>query len=113
MLPLFRSEQIPVTSSGIEFVPQMGSRRFRNLNKDHLQMEDEDNARLMTLKMFKNDNGLWVCKDCKKEIKFDLKAKSHARTCGQRQKKIKKKKSGKKFVKHHLDQNQLFLHTTG
>ena len=55
----------PVTSSGIGFDPQIGGRRFRTLNKDHLQAEEEENTRKMEKKMFQNDESmLWFCRDC-------------------------------------------------
>ena len=50
----------PVTSSGIGFDPQIGGRRFRILNKDHLQAEEEENTRKMEKKMFQKDGSmLW------------------------------------------------------
>ena len=94
-------EKIAVSNSGIQLVPQMGTRRFRNLNKEHLQMEGEENDRLLESKMSKNSEGFWVCKDCSWKHQYTHKAKSHVRSCCLRQVKSKKKKAEKKFVCSH------------
>ena len=88
----------PVTSSGIGFNPQMGGRRFRSLNKEHLQAEEEENTRLMEKKMSQDEvSKLWMCRDCAWKGKFRLKAKSHARDCGQRKRANQKKNKDKKY----------------
>ena len=88
----------PVTSAGIGFDPQVGGRRFRTLNKDHLQAEEEENTRKMEKKMFQKDGGmLWSCRDCSWRGKYRHVAKSHARSCGQRKRINKRKPNVKKF----------------
>ena len=85
-----------VITPGIDFIPQIGRRRFRSLNKDHLQMEEEENLRQMEKKM-RQEGNLWICRDCPWKGKFSLKAKSHARDCGQRRKISSKKVKEKKY----------------
>ena len=96
------SDQDAPTSSGIGFTPQMGGRRFRSLNKDHLQVEEEENIRQMAKKMSQEeDSQYWKCRDCPWRGKYSHKAKSHARDCGQRKKANKKKVNEKKFECSH------------
>ena len=86
----------PVTASGIEFVPRVGGRSFRRLNKDQLQKEEEENLRQMEKKMRQEvGSKLWKCRDCGWSGKFRLRAKAHARDCGQR-KAVHTRKSNKK-----------------
>ena len=85
-----------VMNPGIDFIPQIGRRRFRSLNKDHLQMEEEENLRQMEKKM-RQEGNLWTCRDCPWKGKFSLKAKSHARDCGQRRKISSRKFKEKKY----------------
>ena len=88
----------PVTSAGITFTPQPGGRRFRSLNKDLLQKEEEENMRLMEKKMRQEDGTMiWTCRDCSWKGKFSHKAKAHARDCGQRKRVNIKKNKVKKF----------------
>ena len=44
---LENSNEHNVTASGIEFVPEVSTRRFRKINKDDLQKEEEENFRQM------------------------------------------------------------------
>ena len=95
---LLGDKDSPVSSSGITFTPQLGGRKFRKLNKDHLQKEEEENMRLMEKKMVQEEGSmLWTCRDCTWKAKYRLKAKAHARDCGQRQKKHIKKAKKMKF----------------
>jgi hypothetical protein len=99
---ILSDKDAPVTSSGIGFTPQMGGRRFRSLNKDHLQVEEEENIRQMAKKMNQEEGSqYWKCRDCPWRGKFSHKAKSHARDCGQRKKTNTKKLKEKKFECSH------------
>ena len=99
----------PVTSSGIGFTPQVGNRRFRSLNKDHLQIEEEENNRQMEKKMYQEGGGkLWKCRDCRWKGKYGHKAKGHARDCGQRKKTSKTRAKDKKFDCSNGDCDQSF-----
>ena len=101
---ILSDKDAPVTSSGIGFTPQMGCRRFRSLNKDHLQVEEEENIRLMAKKMVQEEGSqYWKCRDCPWRKKFSHKAKSHARDCDQMKKTTKKKMKEKKFDCSHGD----------
>ena len=73
-----------VSSPRIDFIPQNEKRKFISINKDHLQKEDEENVRLMSLKMRQDANSEWYCQDCSYRGKYAHKAKAHARICGQR-----------------------------
>ena len=87
-----------VTVPGIGFTPQLGGRKFRSLNKDHLQKEEEENLRQMERKMKQSDGGkFWTCRDCDWKGVFSHKAKAHARDCGQRKRLCIKKSQEKKF----------------
>ena len=87
-----------MTSSGIVFTPQLGGRKFRSLNKDHLQMEEEENIRSMDRKMIQEEgSSFWTCRDCGWKGKYNHKAKAHARDCGQRLRTHVKKCKVKKF----------------
>ena len=99
----------PVTTSGIGFEPQMAGRRFKSLNKDHLQSEEEENSRKMEKKMFqKEGSSLWNCRDCAWQGKFRHKAKAHARDCGQRKRINQKKSRGKEYECSNADCDQSF-----
>ena len=88
----------PLTSAGIGFLPQAGERRLRVLNKDHLQAEEEDNLRLMKKKMNQEvGTKFWRCRDCPWRGKYSLRAKCHARECGQRKRTNTRKTKEKKF----------------
>ena len=103
-------EGVPVTTSGIGFEPQMGSRRFKSLNKDHLQSEEEENSRKMEKKMFQEEgSSLWNCRDCAWQGKFRHKAKAHARDCGQRKRINQKKSRDKKFECSNANCDQSFV----
>ena len=92
------NSETPVTSSGILFTPQLEERRFRRLSKDHLQKEEEENMYLMEKKMTQQEgSNIWTCKECEWKGKFRLKAKAHARDCGQRKRTHVKKSKKKKF----------------
>ena len=83
---------IPASESGIEFTPQIGGRKFRSLNKDCLQKEEEENLLQMEKKMRQVVGGkVWTCRDCSWRGKFSHKAKAHARMCGQRRREHVKK----------------------
>ena len=98
-----------VTTSGIGFDPQIGGRRFKNLNKDHLQIEEEENAKKMEKKMFQKEGSLlWTCKDCAWQGKFRHKAKAHARDCGQRKRMNQKKSKEKKYECSNADCDESF-----
>ena len=87
-----------VTSSGIGFTPQMGSRRFRSLDKEHLQTEEMENTRQMEKKMFLEGGGkLWRCRDCGWKGQFRHRAKAHSRDCGQRKRATKRRCQEKKY----------------
>ena len=87
-----------VTAPGIDFTPQIGGRKFRSLNKDHLQREEEENMNLMEKKMRQEvGSKLWTCRDCPWKGRFAHKAKAHARGCGQRKRVHSKKSKEKKF----------------
>ena len=89
---------VSVTASGIEFIPQIGGRRFRSLNKDQLQKEEEENLRQMEKKMRQEEGSkTWKCRDCTWTGKYRHRAKLHARDCGQRKMIISKKSIKKKF----------------
>ena len=102
-------EGMPVTSSGIGFDPQMGGRKLKSLDKDHLQAEEEDNSRKMEKKMFQLEGSTqWNCRDCDWNGKFRHKAKAHARDCGQRKRVNQKKSKDKKFECSNADCVQSF-----
>ena len=93
-----RDQGVPVSDPGIDFTPQIGSRRFKALNKDHLQKEEEENFRQMEKKMRQEDESkVWTCRDCNWKGKFSHKAKAHARDCGQRRRSNTKECAEKKF----------------
>ena len=95
---LLSGPECPITSASITFTPQPGGRRFRSLNKDVLQKEEEENIRLMEKKMRQQDGSMiWTCRDCCWKGKFSHKAKAHARDCGQRKRINIKKSKVKKF----------------
>ena len=82
---ILSNHDTPVTVSSIAFTPQMNNRRFKTLNKNHLQIEEEENARQMEKKMVKEAmTEYWTCRDCNWRGKYSHKAKAHARDCGQR-----------------------------
>ena len=86
-----------VTAPGITFVPEVGSRRFKNLDKERLQKEDDENTRLLEKKMmFDSTSQKWRCRDCNWSGKFKHQAKCHTRICGQR-KIVKNRTSKNKF----------------
>ena len=88
----------PINVQGVLFTPQVGGRKFRSLNKDHLQKEEESNRIQMDKKMRQEEGTLmWTCRDCNWRGKFSHKAKAHARDCGQRRKTSSKKSKEKKF----------------
>ena len=92
-----------VSAPGISFVPEVGARKFRNLDKERLQKEDDENTRLLGKQMvFDNSRLKWYCRDCDWAGKFEHKAKSHARFCGQRRV-VKKRKSKNKFECGNID----------
>ena len=87
-----------VTLSGIQFVPEVGARRLKNLDKDTLQIEEEENWRQLEKKMYQDKTSrLWKCKDCHWTGKFKRLAKVHARDCGHRRITSKRKRNPKKF----------------
>ena len=88
----------PLTSAGIGFLPQVEQRRLRALDKDHLQAEEEENLRLMKKKMNQEvGTKFWRCRDCPWRGKYSLRAKCHARECGQRKRTNTRKTKEKKF----------------
>ena len=93
-----RESDIPSSSSGIEFTPRIGGRKFRALNKDALQKEEAENLLQMEKKMRQEvGSKLWTCKDCSWKGFFRHKAKAHARSCGQRKRENIKQFKKKKF----------------
>ena len=87
-----------VTSSGIGFTPHMGTRRFRSLDKEHLQTEEMENTRQMEKKMYLEGGGkLWRCRDCAWKGQFRHRAKAHSRDCGQRKRASKRRCQDKKY----------------
>ena len=94
-----QSEQVAhISVQGISFTPQIGGRKFRSLNKDHLQKEEESNRILMEKKMRQEEGSImWTCRDCDWKGKYSHKAKAHARDCGQRRRNSSKKSKVKKY----------------
>ena len=87
-----------MSSSSVSLAPPLPSRRYRNLDKDQLQKEAEENNRQMVRKMsYDEATERWKCKDCPWGGKFRHKAKAHSRVCGGRQK-IRKGGKEKKYV---------------
>ena len=96
---IYESPHGTLSMSGFNFTPQLSSRRLKALNKDHLQVEGEENDRQLEAKIVEDStSGKFKCKDCSWTGKFKHKAKAHARTCGQRPKKAKKLRGDKKFA---------------
>ena len=92
------SNGLPVDESDIGFSSTLEPRRRRKLNKDHLQIEDEENERLLESKMyFVETDQKWKCRNCPWEGPYRHKAKAHSRDCGQRRRVSKKKPRIKKF----------------
>ena len=93
-----REGDVPASSSGIEFTPQIGGRKFRRLNKDSLQKEEEENLVQMEKKMRQvGGDSMWSCRDCNWKGKYRHRAKAHARDCGQRRREHVKQFKEKKF----------------
>ena len=40
------NSNVTISSSGIDFAPDLGTRSLRKLDKEHLQKEDEENIRI-------------------------------------------------------------------
>ena len=92
------NSEVGITASGIDFVPEVGVRSLKSLDKDHLQKEEDENLQLLEKLMTKDtDTGYWSCKDCDWIGQARHKAKSHARICGQRRRNAKKRSTGLKF----------------
>ena len=107
---IMNSHDHPVTISGIGFTPKMSQRSFRALNKDHLQLEEEENTRQMEKKMRQDAlTGYWRCRDCTWRGKYSHKAKAHARDCGQRKRTSRGKTETRKFDCSHADCNMSFV----
>ena len=97
-----------VSLSSVSLTPQLSSRRFRSLNKDRLQIEEEENIRLMEHKMYYVEETMfWMCIDCTWKGRAKHKAKAHARECGTRRK-IKKRSCEKQFACSNGDCNSSF-----
>ena len=76
-----------VSSSGVSVSDQLPTRRFQNLKKDHLQLEEEENDRQLMSKMsYCEESKLWSCKDCPWKGPCRHKAKGHTRDCCKRRK---------------------------
>ena len=106
---ILNARELPVTVSGIGFTPNMSQRSFRALNKDHLQLEEEENTRLMEKKMRQEAlTEYWRCRDCTWRGKYSHKAKAHARDCGQRKRTNRGKIDKKKFDCSYADCNLSF-----
>ena len=86
-----------VTAPGIDFVPEVRARKFRKIDKDRLQKEEEENSRIFEQKMwYDKESNLWLCRDCDWQANVKHRAKCHARECGMR-KVAKKRTHAKKF----------------
>ena len=96
---ILKAPEGTVSETGLTFTPQLNSRSFKALNKDHLQVECEENDRQLKAKMVEDSvSGKWKCTYCSWKGKFKHKAKAHARSCGQRPKLHKKQTRDKKYT---------------
>ena len=87
----------PVDESDVGFSSTMKTRKRRKLDKDRLQVEEEENENLMERKMyFDQSSEKWNCRDCPWKGQYRHKAKGHARDCGRRRR-VAKKSTAKKF----------------
>ena len=103
------NSNVTISSSGIDFAPDLGTRSLRKLDKEHLQKEDEENIRNLEKKMRKNiETGQYECLDCNWVGKVQHKAKAHARSCGQRKKVIKRRAVTDKFECSYKDCSESF-----
>ena len=74
------------------------NRRLRKLDKDHLQIEQEENDVLLAKNIYQDvECNLWKCRNCSWKGPYRHKAKSHARRCGQRQRIFRRKSNKKKY----------------
>ena len=88
---------VPCNMPSFELTEQSGNRKFKALDKDLLQREEEDNNRLMAKKMRQDENMNWFCNDCDWKGMYAHKAKGHARICGQRKRYNPRKKDNSKY----------------